>query len=71
MAYAQALQNWAEKANLPKLGQPHLLAGSVQELQKMMEQYIPFSDKFIYNGISGGVLWEPDLCFHRCSVHPL
>ena len=72
MAYAQALQCWAKKANLPKLGQPHLLAGSVLELQKMMEQYIPFSDEIIFDGSSptGGVLQEPDLHFHRCSGLP-
>ena len=52
MAYTQALQCLAEKANLPKLGWPHLLAGSVLELQKMMEQYIPFSDEIVFDGIA-------------------
>ena len=34
VAYAQALQLWAEKANLPTQGQPHLLVGSVLELRE-------------------------------------
>ena len=33
VAYAQALQFWVEKANLPTQGQPCLLAGSVVELR--------------------------------------
>ena len=39
VAYAQALQFWAEKANLPTQGQPHLLVGSVLELRKEMKHY--------------------------------
>ena len=52
MAYVQALQSWAKKANLPKLGWPCLLVGSVLELQKMMEQYIPFSDDIIFDSMA-------------------
>ena len=44
LAYAQALQYWAEKANLPTLGQPHLLARCVQELRWEMRSYITFMD---------------------------
>ena len=32
VAYAQALQVWVEKANLPTQGQPRLLAGRIMEL---------------------------------------
>ena len=52
MAHAQALQCCAERANLPTLGQPSLLVGSVLELQKMMEQYISFSDDIILDGVA-------------------
>ena len=34
VAYAQALQYWVEKSNLPMLGQPHLLAGSILKLRE-------------------------------------
>ena len=44
MAYAQALQFWVEKANLPTQGQPHLLAGSILELREAMECYVSFPD---------------------------
>ena len=37
IAYTQALQYWAERANLPMPGQPHLLARSVLELCETME----------------------------------
>ena len=50
MAYAQALEWWAEKANLPKPDQSCLLAGSVLELQKIMEPYIPLSDDIVFDG---------------------
>ena len=51
LAYAQALQFWAEKANLPTQVQPHLLAGSVLELWEAMECYISFP----INAVSGGM----------------
>ena len=52
VAYAQALQFWAEKADLPSQGLPHLLAGSVLELREAMECYIPFPDKAVFSSVS-------------------
>ena len=51
-AYAQALQFWLEKANLPTRGQPCLLAGSVLELRKEMKCYISFPDEAIYSSMA-------------------
>ena len=48
VAYAQALQFWAEKANPPTQGQPHLLAGSILELREAMEYYISFPDDAVF-----------------------
>ena len=47
VAYAQALQFWAEKANLPTLGQPHLLVGTVLELREVIKCYVSFPDDAI------------------------
>ena len=52
VAYAQALQFWAEKANLPTQGQPHLLAVSVLELREEMKYYVSFSDKAIFSVVA-------------------
>ena len=52
VAYAQALQFWAEKANLPTQGQPCLLAGSIAELKEGMKCYVSFSDKDIFSGMA-------------------
>ena len=49
---AKALQFWAEKANLPTEGQPHLLAGSIVELREEMKCYISFSDEDVFSGIA-------------------
>ena len=51
-AYAWALQFWAEKTNLPTGGKPHLLAGSIVELQEEMKFYVSFSDEDVFNGIA-------------------
>ena len=51
VAYAQALQFWVEKVNLPTEGKPHLLAGSVIELWEEMECYLSFSDEDVFKGI--------------------
>ena len=51
VAYAQALQFWAEKADLPSGGKPCLLAGTVVELWEEMKCYISFSDEDVFNGI--------------------
>ena len=52
VAYAQALQFWAEKANLPTQGQPHLLAGSVLELREEIKCYISFPDEAVFSGVA-------------------
>ena len=52
VAYTQALQFWAEKANLPTLGQPHLLVGSVLELRDAMKCYVSFPDDAIFGSMA-------------------
>ena len=52
VAYAQALQFWAEKVNLPTGGKPHLLAGSMIELQEEMECYLSFSNEDVFKGVA-------------------
>ena len=50
LAYTQALQYWVEKANLPALGQPCLLARCVQELRWVIKPYVSFMDNAILDG---------------------
>ena len=57
MAYAWALQFWVEKANPPTRGKPHLLAGSIVELQEEMKGYVSFSHEDVFSGIA--LLEEP------------
>ena len=57
VAYAQALQFWVEKANLPTQGQPCLLAGSVVELREEMKCYVSLSDEDVFSGVA--LLEEP------------
>ena len=52
VAYARALQYWAEKNDLPTGGKPHLLAESVKELQEEMKCYLSFSDKEVFKGMT-------------------
>ena len=52
MAYAQALQFWVEKANLPTQGQPHLLAVSIVELREEIKCYISFPDEAVFSGMA-------------------
>ena len=52
VAYAQALQFWAEKANLPTQGQPYLLVGSIVELREEMKCYISFPDEAVFSGVA-------------------
>ena len=52
VAYAQALQFWVEKADLPTLGQPCLLAGSILELREAMKCYISFPNNAIFGGVA-------------------
>ena len=50
LAYAQALQYWATKASLLMPGRPCLLAGCVQELKQMMEEYMALTEDAIMEG---------------------
>ena len=52
VAYAQALQYWAEKTDLPTGGKPCLLAESVKELWEEMKCYLSFSDKEVFKGVT-------------------
>ena len=52
MAYVQALQFWVEKSNLPTLGQPCLLVGSVLKLRGVMKLYVSFFDDAILDGVA-------------------
>ena len=47
---AQALQYWAGKGNRLMPGQPCLLARCVQELRRVREPYVAFSDDAILEG---------------------
>ena len=49
LAYAQALQYWAEKSNLPVPGEPHHLAMSIHELRWHI-RYTTFSDHDVFEG---------------------
>ena len=52
VAYAQALQFWVEKANLPTQGQPHFLVGGTLELGEAMECYVSFPDDAVFGGMA-------------------
>ena len=60
VAYVQALQFWVEKSNLPILGQPCLLAGSILELRAVMEPYISFPDDAILDGVAPPERFQED-----------
>ena len=51
VAYAKALQFWAEKANPPTQGQPCLLEGSIMEIREEMKCYVSFTDEDIFSGV--------------------
>ena len=51
VAYAQALQFWAEKVDLPTGGRPRLLVESVKEFQEEMRFYPSFLDKEVFKGM--------------------
>ena len=59
VAYTWALQFWAAKANLPTRGKPHLLVGSILELQEEMKCYVSFSDEDVFSGVA--LLGEPPI----------
>ena len=52
VAYAQDLQFWVEKTNLPTQGQPHLLVGSVLELREEIKCYVSFPDEAIFSSMA-------------------
>ena len=52
VAYAWALQYWAEKTDPPTGGKPCLLAESVKELQEEMRCYLSFSDEEVFEGMT-------------------
>ena len=52
VAYAQAIQFWVEKANLPSQGQPCLLAGSILELREEMKHYVSLPDETIFSSMA-------------------
>ena len=51
IAYACALQYWAEKSNLLTGGQPCWLAESVKELREEMRCYLSFTDHKVFEGM--------------------
>ena len=68
--YTQALQSWAEKVNLPTLGQPHLLVGSVLELREVMKCYISFPDNVIFSSVAlpeGSLTDQPETTIPRST----
>ena len=52
VAYARALQHWAEQNNLPDKGEPHLLARRVLELREEVRWYLSFTDEEIFQGVA-------------------
>ena len=52
VAYARALQHWAEEINLPAGGGPHLLAESMKELREEVKWYLSFSDEEVFWGVA-------------------
>ena len=55
LAYAQALQYWAEKANPLVSGEPCLLAMCIHELRWHMKRYTTFSDHDVFEGLVHGL----------------
>ena len=51
VAYARALQHWAEKIDLPAGGRPGLLAESLKELKEEVKCYLPFSNEEVFHGV--------------------
>ena len=52
VAYARALQHWAEQSNLPAGGEPHLLAKSILELREEVKWYLSFTDEDVFWGVA-------------------
>ena len=51
VAYAQALQHWAEKTDPPAGGRSCLLAKSVEELREELGSYLSFLDEEEFKGL--------------------
>ena len=51
LAYANTLQYWAEKAQLPRPGEPHHLAESILELWHTMELLMTFTEKEVLEDV--------------------
>ena len=52
VAYARALQHWAEQNNLPAGGEPCLLVKSVLELREEVKWYLSFTDEEVFQGVA-------------------
>ena len=52
VAYARALQYWAEQNDLPTGGKPHLLVESVLELREEVTWYLTFTDEEVFRGVA-------------------
>ena len=51
VAYARALQYWAEQNNPPARSKPHLLARSILELRKEVRWYLSFTKEEVFKGV--------------------
>ena len=51
LAYAQALQYWAEKASPPVPSEPCLLAMSICKLKQCMRRYTTFCECNVFEGL--------------------
>ena len=52
VAYARALQYWAEQNDLPTGGEPHLLAKGVLELREEVKWYLTFTNEKVFWGVA-------------------
>ena len=52
VAYARALQHWADETNLPAGVGPCLLAEGVKELREEVNWYLSFSDEEVFQGVT-------------------
>ena len=52
VAYARALQHWAEKIDLPAGGRPCLLAKSMKELREEIKYYLSFSKEEVFQRVA-------------------
>ena len=52
VAYARALQQWAEQYNPPAGGEPQLLAKSILELREEVKWYLSFMDEEVFWGVA-------------------